>query len=212
MIVSWGLVRTNNEYFPSSLSFTPLNISVWVMEDVFWCCDHLNLGFVLLLGVGVDPVSVVPSTLSDISPMLLVLNDDDSVIQKIRNSRIYQPQVRGGWIILRVILRVEWRVHSDLFCLIRVELRVHSDMFCLVRVELRVHSNLLCLQYTVTMRVRLSYPVNDVCHLFSACSLYHLFHVPPSPDTYFSCFCALKFNHAPCDVSYLPHDATLLSV
>ena len=60
------------------------------------------------------------------------------------------------------------------------------------------------------MRVRLSYPVNDVCHLFSVRSLYHLLHVPPSPGTDFSCFCALKFNHAPCDVSDLPHDAELL--
>ena len=97
------------------------------MEDVFWCCDHLDLGFALLLGVGVDPVSVVPSTLSDISPMLLVLNDDDSVIQKIKNSRICQPQVCGG----RVILGVELRVHSGLFCLVRVELRVRFDLFCL---------------------------------------------------------------------------------
>ena len=162
-----------------------------------------------MLGVGVDPVGVVPSTLSDISPMLLILNDDDSVIQKMKNSIICQPQVRGGWIILRVILHVEWRVHSDLFCLVRVELRMHSDLFCLVRGELRVHSNLLCLQYAVTMRVSLSYPVNDVCNLFTAC-LYHLLHVPPSPGTDFSCFCALKFNHAPCDVSDLPHDAALL--
>ena len=59
------------------------------MEDVFLCCDHLDLGFVLLLGVGVDPV-MVPSTLSDISPTLLVLNDDDSVIQKMKNNRICQ--------------------------------------------------------------------------------------------------------------------------
>ena len=128
----------------------------------------------------------------------------------MKNSRICQPQVRGGWIILRVILHVEWRVHSDLFCLVGVELRVHSDRFCLECGELCVHSKLLCLQYAVTMRVPLSYSVNDVCHLFSACSLYHLLHVPPSSGTDFSCFYALKFNHAPCDVSDLPHDAALL--
>ena len=28
------------------------------MADVFWYCTHLDLGFVLLLKVGVDPVSV----------------------------------------------------------------------------------------------------------------------------------------------------------
>ena len=60
------------------------------------------------------------------------------------------------------------------------------------------------------MRVRLSYSVNDVCHSFSVRSLYHLFHIPPSLGTDFSCFCAPKFNHTPCDVSDLLHDAELL--
>ena len=60
------------------------------------------------------------------------------------------------------------------------------------------------------MRVRLSYSVNHVCHVFSVGSLYHLLHVPPSPGTDFSCLRALKFNHAPCGVSDLPHDAALL--
>ena len=109
------------------------------MVDVFWYCGHLDLGFVLLLGAGVEPVSVdtvlsplyLPYTLFDMSPTLLVLNDDDSVIQKRKKNRLCQPQVRGGRIILRVILRVELRVHSDLFCLVRVELCVHSDPFCL---------------------------------------------------------------------------------
>ena len=54
------------------------------------------------------------------------------------------------------------------------------------------------------------YSLVSVYHLLSVYALFHALHVPPSSSTPFSCFYALELNHAPDDMSGLPHDDKLL--
>ena len=108
--------------FPSKFSFTPLNVSFWVVADGVCCWDHLGLDFPLLLEVDgaldklvsaeIDPVGAVPSplelrsTLVRISPILSIVSGDNCIIQKMKNIKIYQLQVCGGKNIIRIGLRV----------------------------------------------------------------------------------------------------------
>lgn len=97
---------------PSRFSFTPLNISLWVVTDSFLLLRLSRPGFCPPIeeptSVEICPVDTVPSPLElrsilvEIYPMLFVISADDSIIQKIKNSKICQPQERSGWNIIHI--------------------------------------------------------------------------------------------------------------